>query len=196
MPILTPNFLLPVPGPLDEPCDFAEQWCDFTDSVQVVLDRFEAVADRTNPVVPLAKMEVTTPVTIAETSTIPYDTLTLNNAGMVNFDTSNTTIVVNRPGRFFFTLNVMFVGSTTNNVYFQVQYQPTGAGTINRTYGIDEGFGATNAANVGMSSSAVIYVTTPPANIRTTIQLIGVDENIRIDTAAFSAFWFADRGAP
>ncbi|HSJ76766.1 MAG TPA: hypothetical protein VK899_11420, partial [Gemmatimonadales bacterium] len=86
MTVLTPNFSLPVPGPLDAPCDFPQQWCDFTDGVQTVLDGFETMADRTNPVVPLAKMQLLNTVNLLETSTVPFDTLTLNNAGMVDFD--------------------------------------------------------------------------------------------------------------
>lgn len=197
MPILTPNFSLPVPGPLDEPCDFPEQWCDFTAAVQTVLDGYEAIADRTNPVVPLAKMELLNTVAIAETSNIPFDTLTLNNAGMVDFDTNNTTIILNRPGRFFIVLNVLIVAAAAVNGYFQVQILPTGGTTVNRTPATDDNLNPNSLINNGMNVSAVIYVTTPPVNVRATIQLISaVDETIRIDLASMAAFWYADRGAP
>lgn len=196
MPVFTPNFSLPVPGPLDAPCDFAEQWCAFTDATQVVLDEFQAIADRTNPVVPLAKLEMRETVVVQETSTIPFDTLTLNNANMVDFDTSNSSIIIKRPGRFFFVLNVLIVASATPNIYFQVQYHPAGAGTINRTPANETNFSAGGAINVGTCASAVFHVTTPPENVRVTIQSIGVDENIRMDLAALSVFWFADRGTP
>lgn len=196
MPVLTPNFSLPVPGPLDAPCDFPAQWCDFTNSVQTVLDGFETIADRTNPVVPLAKMQLLNTVNLVETSTVPFDTLTLNNAGMVDFDTSNTTMVIKRPGRFFAVFNALFVASTASNTYFEAQLLPTGAGVINQTTAIDDNFCFSNLINVGSTLSAVLYVTSPPVNVRVIVQIIGASENVLIDLASFSLFWFADRGAP
>lgn len=196
MPVLTPNFSLPVPGPLDAPCDFPAQWCDFTNGVQAVLDDFEAVANRTNPVVPLAKMQLLNTVTLLETSTVPFDTLTLNNAGMVDFDTSNTTMVIKRPGRFFAVFNALFVASAASNTYFEAQLLPTGAGAINQTTAIDDNFCFNSLINVGSTLSAVLYVTSPPVNVRVIVQIIGASENVLIDLASFSLFWFADRGAP
>lgn len=196
MTVLTPNFSLPVPGPLDAPCDFPQQWCDFTDGVQTVLDGFETIANRTNPVVPLAKMQLLNTVNLLETSTVPFDTLTLNNAGMVDFDTSNTTIVIKRPGRFFAVFNALFVASAASNTYFEAQLLPTGAGVINQTTAIDDNFCFNSLINVGSTLSAVLYVTSPPVNVRVIVQIIGASENVLIDLASFSLFWFADRGAP
>lgn len=196
MTVLTPNFSLPVPGPLDAPCDFPQQWCDFTDGVQTVLDGFETIADRTNPVVPLAKMQLLNTVNLLETSTVPFDTLTLNNAGMVDFDTSNTTMVIKRPGRFFAVFNALFVASAASNTYFEAQLLPTGAGVINQTIAIDDNFCFNSLINVGSTLSAVLYVTSPPVNVRVIVQIIGASENVLIDLASFSLFWFADRGAP
>lgn len=197
MPVLTPNFSLPVPGPLDAPCDFPQQWCDFTDAVQARLDTFEAVADRTNPAVPLAKMQLSRTVTLAETSTVPFDALTLNNANMVDFDSSNTTIVIKRPGRFYAVFNALFVAPTaTSNTYFDAQILPAGAGTINRTPAIDDNFSANTTINVGSTLSAIFYVTSPPVSTRVIVQNLGATEVIRIDYASYALFWFADRGAP
>ena len=196
MPVLTPNFSLPVPGALDAPCDFPQQWCDFTNGVQNVLDTFEAIADRTNPVVPLAKMTLSRTVVLAETSLVPFDSLILNNANMIDFDSSNTTIVIKRPGRFFAVFNALFVASVASNTYFEAQLLPTGAGVINQTIAIDDNFCFNSLINVGSTLSAVLYVTSPPVNVRVTVQVIGASENVRIDYASFSLFWFADRGAP
>lgn len=196
MPVLTPSFSLPVPGPLDAPCDFPQQWCDFTNSVQGVLDGFESIANRTNPAVPLAKMQLTRTVTLAETSTVPFDALTLNNANMVDFDASTTAIVINRPGRFFAVFNALFVASAASNTYFEAQMLPTGSGVINQTVAIDDNFCFNNQINVGSTLSGVMYVTSPPVNVRVIVQIIGAAENVLIDLASFSLFWFADRGAP
>lgn len=43
MPV-TANFALPYPGALDEPCDFAQDWCAFTDATSTVLAGLQAVA--------------------------------------------------------------------------------------------------------------------------------------------------------
>jgi hypothetical protein len=196
MPVLTPNYSLPVPGALDEPCDFPEQWCAFTDATQAVLDGFEAIANRTNPWVPVAKMELRTTVTIPADSAIPFDTLTLNNAGMVDFDNNNTSIIINRPGRFFAVLNVLFAFSTVANSYFNAQFLPSGSGSITRTLSLDHNLNI-GAINVGSTLSAVIYVTTPPVVYRTNIELIGAGAAATtIDLAALSLFWFADGATP
>lgn len=196
MPVFTPNFSLPVPDALDAPCDFPEQWCGFTNSVQAILDGFEAIADRTNPVVPLAKMELRNTVNLVETSNVPFDTLTLNNANMVDFDASNTTITIKRPGRFLVVFNALFVAPAASNTYFEAQITPTGSTSVNRTIAIDDNFCLNNLINVGSTLTAVMHVATPPINVRVVAQIIGTSENMIIDLASFSLFWFADRGAP
>ena len=195
MPVLTPNFSLPVPGPLDEPCDFPEQWCGFTDAVQTVLDGFESVANRTNPWVPLAKLELRSTVTLPTNSAIPFDTLTLNNASMVDFDNNNTTIVIKRPGRFLAVANILFVASSVANTWFNAQFLPAGAGTINRTPAVDHNLNI-GAINVGSTLTGIFHVTSPPVNVRTNVQFIGATAAILIDLAAFSLFWYADEATP
>lgn len=197
MPVLTPNFSLPVPGPLDAPCDFAQQWCDFTDSVQAVLDGFEAIANRTNPVVPLAKMELLHTVSVPSNSFIPFDTLTLNNAGMVNFDANNTSIVINRPGRFFAVVNVLFVADTFfPNSNYQIQFFPIGAGTVTITPGYETDLNASTTINVGAVASAVFYVTTPPLVVSPNVLIASTNPNVVMDLASFQLFWYADRETP
>jgi len=83
MTATTTNFALPYPTALDRPCDFASQWCDFTDALQTVIDGFQTVIDRTNPVIPIARMMVTTPVDVASNGEIPFDTLSVDTADLV-----------------------------------------------------------------------------------------------------------------
>lgn len=196
MPVLTPNYSLPVPGPLDEPCDFPEQWCGFTDAVQTVLDGFEAVANRTNPWVPLAKMELRNTVTLPANSAIPFDTLTLNNASMVDFDTNRTSIIIKRPGRFLAVLNVLFVASPTFNTLHGVQFLPAGAGVINQTPAEDTNININGNINVGSNLTGIFHVTSPPVQVRTNVELIPTANAVLIDLAAMSLFWFADGATP
>lgn len=195
MPILTPNFSLPVPGPLDPPCEFAQQWCDFTNATQAVLDKFEAIANRTNPWVPLAKMELRTAVTVPADSSIPFDTLTLNNAGMVDFDTSNTTVVFNRSGRFMVVCNVLFRLAPTPNMWFNLQALPSGAGTINRTPAVDHNINI-SGTNTGSTLSAYFYITTPPVVLRINTDMVTTPDTVTIELASLSVFWFADGATP
>lgn len=98
MPNFTPNFNLPYPAPTDAPCDFDEQWCDFTDAVTSVLDGFQATVDRTYPVVPVAAVvrrnfeDVTTPTPIPSSESLsgffvlPTDTVLVDTAGWIDPD--------------------------------------------------------------------------------------------------------------
>lgn len=196
MPVLTPNFLLPVPGPLDSPCDFATQWCDFITATQAVLDTFESVADRTNPVVPLAKMELRNRTLVADNTPVPFDTLTLNNANMVDFDSNNTTITIKRPGRYIMILNVYYATSGVPLNLFVNQLQPTGASTVQRTPAIgmelDMGVAGTG---IGCVLTGVLYVTSPPVNASTIVEVL-VGSTMTINSAALSLFWFADGATP
>jgi hypothetical protein len=190
MPVLTPNFSLPVPAGTDAPCDFPQQWCDFTDATQTVLDTFEAVADRTNPNVPMAKLELRNTVHLAIQSHIPFDTLTINNAGMVDFDASNSIITINRPGRFLAVCNTLFVYKPPADLYFRLQVlaNPT-------TPGIDNNLNI-GLINVGSCATGIFHITSPPRAVRVLVELIGASTTISLDLAALSLFWFADGATP
>lgn len=190
MTVLTPNYSLPVPGPLDEPCDFPAQWCDFTDSIQTVLDTFEAVADRTNPNVPLAKLELRNTVLLTVDSHIPFDTLTLNNAGMVDFDASTSSITITRPGRYLAVCNVLFVANTVANMYFVLQIlAPTTHPGLDSNLNI-------GLINVGSCATGIFHVTTVPRTVRVQVDMATTPSTLRIDLAALSLFWYADGATP
>jgi len=100
MPSLTPNFNLPYPAPGDNPCDFAEQWCEFTDAITARMAVFQAGANRTIPLIPIAMLRVTSPVSVGGGNPIPFDTVTIDTAGMTNIDVDPYTITITRPGRY------------------------------------------------------------------------------------------------
>jgi hypothetical protein len=100
MPNTTVNFALPYPAGTDAPCDFAEQWCDFTAAIDGVFDTFQSAIDRTIPVVPVAITLMTIPTSVFNSGLIPFDTVLVDTAGMTDMDTDPYTITIKRPGRY------------------------------------------------------------------------------------------------
>lgn len=100
MPSNTANFNLPYPNATDEPCDFAAQWCDFTQAIDDVFDVFQVAINRTIPVIPLAIMRQTITRTVPGFGNIPFDTVSIDTAGMTDIDADPTSITIRRPGRY------------------------------------------------------------------------------------------------
>lgn len=100
MPNFTPNFALPYPSASDEPCDFDEQWCDFTEAIDGVFTTFETGLARTYPVIPIAIMKQTQPLSVSNSSPIPFDSVLIDTAGMTDIDVDPFTITIQRPGRY------------------------------------------------------------------------------------------------
>lgn len=190
MTAYTPNFDLPYPTAPDAPCDFPQQWCDFTNAVTEVLDRFEAIANRTNPSVPIAKMRLTRPVLLTGDSVLAFDAVEVNNAGMIDFDVSRNRIRIQRPGRYSAEAHVMFNASTTANNNYSV--------TIN-------GVMLDTIRVIDLNTSFVAQVYTTPIDLD--IFTFGpLDVSVRVNAtlapsftvadAALAVYWFADRDAP
>jgi len=100
MPNTTINFDLPYPSGVDRPCDFAEQWCEFTAAIDGVFDTFQAGIDRTIPVIPMALVQLTAPASVFNFNPIPFDTVLVDTAAMVDMDVDPFTITIKRPGRY------------------------------------------------------------------------------------------------
>lgn len=100
MPNFTPNFALPYPAPDDAPCDFDEQWCEFTEGLDRAFDTLQVVADRTNPIIPIAVIEATVVLSVPSNSKVPFDTVIVDTAGMTDMDADPFTITIKRPGRY------------------------------------------------------------------------------------------------
>src|SRR5688572_19508757 len=187
----TANFALPYPGALDEPCDFAQDWCAFTDAAGLVLDDFQALADRVYPVQPVAKMEITTSTIIARGSVVPFDSVVINNADYIDFDASNSTITVKRAGRFIAIFNA-FVGTT---------------GVANSRYLVDFGFVPTSediseeldlaTSALTVNATAIYNSVLAPFDIYVVLDSSATAvATLQIARAALSVFWHADRAAP
>jgi len=186
MTLFTPNFGLPYPDALDEPCDFAVDWCAFTDAVNVVATRFETTVNRTVPTIPMARMTLTTPVTIPNTALIPFDSVSVNTAGWIDFDTSNTDITPDRAGFFVLNANALLNTTLSLGVDFALQFGSVSSLQDNQ---IDRA-----TSSVGLTLARVQQLTTLfPFNVRVQRSTAG---NVTINAASFSVWWHADTATP
>lgn len=186
MTAFTPNFSLPYPTALDAPCDFAEQWCEFTDAVNAVTTRFQTTVDRTVPTIPMARMTLTTPITIVNGGTIPFDSVSVNTAGWIDFDASNTDIVPDRAGYFVMTAQALFQTTGVLGNVFSLQFNNF---TTQQDNQIDRA-----TSSVGLNLTSMRLVTTPFAfNVRVQRTIAG---NLTINAASFSLWWHADTATP
>lgn len=97
---LTPNFSLPYPSASDEPCDFAEQWCDFTQAIDAMFDTFDEAVDRTVPTIPMASIRLSTGYDAINLNPVRFDTVLIDTAGMVDLDVDPFRINITRRGRY------------------------------------------------------------------------------------------------
>jgi len=88
----TANFALPFPDGSDRPCDFAQQWCAFTEAVDAVFDRFQVTLDRTVPLVPIASLKISQPTVFTSGTFMPYDAVVIDSAGWTRVDLDATKI--------------------------------------------------------------------------------------------------------
>ena len=104
MPNNTANFNLPYPSGSDAPCDFDEQWCDFTAAIDGVFDIFQAALDRSVPVIPAAKLRLSTAANFVDSSPVIFDSVVFDTAGFTDLDADPYHIFVDRTGRYTVTL--------------------------------------------------------------------------------------------
>lgn len=108
MPNTTPNFALPYPAATDEPCDFAEQWCDFTAAIDDVFATFQAGIDRTIPTIPIAMLQQTVTRSILNFSPLLFDTVVIDTAGMTDLDSDLSRITIPRNGVYSLNAGMVF----------------------------------------------------------------------------------------
>ncbi len=186
MTSFTPSFGLPYPSALDEPCDFAQQWCQFTAAVNAVATRYETTVNRTVPVIPMARMTLTVPVVILNGGLVPFDSVSVNTAGWVDFDASNTDVSPDRAGFFVLNANVLFQTTTSLGTILSMQIPAVSNFQDNQ---IDR-----NTSSVGLSCTQIRQYTTPfPINVQVSRSTPG---NLQINAASLSVWWHADTATP
>ena len=121
LPDFTANFALPYPNATDEPCDFDEQWCDFTEAVETVFARFQAGIDRAYPTIPIAMLQQTTPRSILNLENTLFDTVAIDTAGMTDIDADPFHITIARPGVYTLAAGMLFPSpAITLNGYLDI----------------------------------------------------------------------------
>lgn len=190
MPDLTPNFDLPFPSSIDAPCDFAEQWCDFTAAIDTVFDTWESAIGRTLPVIPVAILLQTVTTSIGNFNPLRFDTVLVDTAGMTDIDVDPFTITIPKPGRYTVaawvekpSLGAPFVPNETS-IFIQPEFDAQGEVT-------DRGTGVQYHLN------AYFSVGTYAAGDKVRLSFsVGLQALFQIDRSWLAAFWHSDTEAP
>lgn len=188
---LTPNFSLPYPSASDEPCDFAEQWCDFTEAVDDVFDTFQEAVDRTVPTIPMAAIRLTVPYQAVNLAPVRFDTVLIDTAGMTDLDVDPFRITITRRGRYTVTgfINKLTAGVPLNSQISLLVYSQSGFNILAGT--IDRGGGFPYRINS--------YVPVALLEVGEQIELsfnTGTSGTSQVDSASLSVAWHSDTEVP
>lgn len=198
MPNFTPGFGLPYPSSTDEPCDFDEQWCDFTQALDTVFDGFQETLNRTVPVIPIASLAITPVVIIPEFSFIPYDRVVIDTAGWTATDVDATLISPDMAAVLSLSSNALFAGRSAPGMFILDCIDSTGV----LTQPIDIRFDS----EMDMDTCAVgIDVEQPTlfspghwvlgvSGIHNSVISSGAPGNVDLEYANFTIYWHADGG--
>lgn len=192
MPNLTPNFGLPYPGPGDAPCDFPQQWCDFTDAIDTILDGFQVTIDRTVPVIPVALLQQPSAQFVVNGGAVPFSTLLVDTAGMVDMDSNPYQITIRRTGRYTVAGGMLCPTETP-------AFPPAFIGIT-----IDEPsiqFSTFDYAYPGPNNIIHMNASVPVATLNAgeSVQLMlnrGSVGNFQVDAAWLGVFWHSDTEVP
>lgn len=188
----TANFALPYPGALDEPCDFAQDWCAFTDAAAAVQADLQAIADRIYPVQPVAKLDLTVATTITRNSIVPFNTVSINNAGYIDFDVSSSTITVTRTGRWVAVFDAFMTSTGVANSRFFCEFESTPS-SLGQSQELDLGGGA----SVGFAANAMYNTTLVPFDVYVVMDSSALAvATLQIQRASLAVYWHADGAAP
>lgn len=205
MPTCTPVYGLPYITGSDRPCDQSETWCDFAAAVDAELSRFDDIVDRTIDTVPQAQVRLTVARSQPNNpgggtpSFVPFDTVDVDTADMVNLTSDPFTILLPRFGIYF--------------VYYTVQGDTTGVGNqwrINARTGtggsapsaaasqlyLDDGSTPVIMSSSGfyryqsaVPGSTGAYTTTDP---RLVLQVDTPAAAVPLTAVTFGAYWMRD----
>lgn len=188
MTSFTPVYGLEYPDALDAPCDFPQDWCTFVAGVDAVLDRFELGASRVLPAIPIALIQVTTPVLVPEFEPVPFDTVSLDTAGWTNFDTNNRIITVTRTGRYTVcaTANVAPQGVVNTTWSLLI-----GGGTFPAVDALDR-----NTFDIGITAQSTGTLTQGVELSMFMLAGSSIPGGYTVQRASLSVYWHADTERP
>lgn len=191
MTSFTPVYAMPYPDALDEPCDFAEDWCAFTAAADAVLDRFELGAQRVLPAVPVAVVAVTEQSTVLDGIGVSFDTVFSDTAGWTNFDANTQTITVSRAGRY--TVNGAVTVGSTFVVNSTISLLIRAPGVIAQMTALDRVFG-----NIGINTGREVVTLDAGTPVSMIVQwsTSTPTATLPLFSAALSVIWHADEERP
>ncbi len=202
MPNFTPNFNLPYPAPTDAPCDFDEQWCDFTDAVTSVLDGFQATVDRTYPVIPVAASGIKgfegalTSTPVQQSSPIPMQQALVDTAGWISseiglaFINPDIVAILTSVASAIFTTELLNTGFLFSNI---ITLPPLGASIISSSSDLDR---AGNSLGLAGQINAADFPGQPePRAFGARMRIVlGITSNPPdIVAANLALYWHSDR---
>jgi hypothetical protein len=189
MPSITPIFELPYPAPSDAPCDFAEQWCDFTQAIDTVLLTFERGLARTVPTIPMAILRQTQIVSVPNVAPMPFDAVVVDTDNMTDIDVDPYSIIIRRPGRYSINAYTLHPGTAltdTQNAFI------TSADSFTSVFA---------SINLGLGPSYKLTNSLPVATLTAgeTVRMsfnTGVAGNYNVQDYWLSVAWHSDRQVP
>lgn len=196
MPNQTANFALPYPNGSDDPCDFAQQWCDFTTAVNAVLNGFQETIDRTVPVIPTAQLRATTAHSYNRTQTtlVDFDAVAFDTAAWIDFDANSKAITIDRGGPMDYWGAVIVDPDGVNSIWhigFTEVLLANGLDTLVAQQGVlDRGVGGTRVGN--MLSDLETHLL--PFHLY--LDFFGDAVTHNITNAYLTAWWHADTVRP
>lgn len=190
MTSFTPVYALPYPNALDEPCDFPEDWCAFTDAVDGVLDRFELGAQRVVPAIPVAQVRITSSVVVAENTAFSWDTVSVDTAGWTNFDADNQVITISRTGRYSAVGSAIFAPTGVTNSGILLM--------ISSTIATSTDYLDRNVANTDIGIVTAAEANTINAGTQVGMSFVRTNAGgaLNLNAASLTVFWHADTERP
>lgn len=187
MTLFTPNFNLPYPDGSDAPCEFAQDWCELTTAFQTVLDGFQETVNRTNPAVPVARLELTGPLVITNPGILTFDTLSVDTAAWTDFDADPTAITVDRGG--YMSLTALAEVAATGVAGTSWTLSILSASSMQEVH-IEQ----TGAVMLGLHIWNMVFNSSVT---KYQLQLSRSSAgNITVNRASFSIFWHSDTATP
>lgn len=206
MTTCTPLYGLEYAIGTDPPCNIGTTLCDFADSVETQLDALDAIVDRTIDTVPMAIVTLSVTATLSSlggTFQLPWDTVNVDTASMVDLTGNSYAITLPRYGRYwvswYFQINGLAVSSSETAYLSSVNaISPPSSSNIT---GPNSGFYSDGSSVQYMSAAAEIRFGPSPSTITnvsgtpgsTGIALsVNVSNGATIPSATLSAIWIGD----
>lgn len=181
---------LPYPNGDARPCDFDEDWCQFTTAVQGYFDLWRSGLRRAYPAIPAALMYLMEPYDLVPDSSIRFDTLRFDTAAMTDMDADPYTITIKKRGRYSVSAFVLMINSTGDDqVILSVVDITTGGTTVTSDQLIDNGH------HVRIQTETQVVSLVEGTQLRVGIFQSGsVPRQIR--EASICAYWHSDAETP